>query len=77
MKPKGGRGSGEAKFLPTLSTTAKTVTVYLQVLCVVEGLTLLEPQSRSGDKPVNFQVVLSPNRTAVLKGLSGRGGVHH
>ena len=30
-------------------------------------LTLLEPQSRSGDKPVNFQVVLSPNGTAVLK----------
>ena len=33
-------------------------------------LTLLEPQSRSGDKPVKFQVVLSPNRTAVLKGLN-------
>ena len=32
-------------------------------------LTLLEPQSRSGDKPVKFQVVLSPNGTAVLKGL--------
>ena len=34
-------------------------------------LTLLEPQSRSGDKPVKFQVVLSPNGTAVLKGLIG------
>ena len=33
-------------------------------------LTLLEPQSRSGDKPVKFQVVLSPNGTAVLKGLT-------
>ena len=32
-------------------------------------LTLLEPQPRSGDKPVKFQVVLSPNGTAVLKGL--------
>ena len=32
-------------------------------------LTLLEPQSSSGDKPVKFQVVLSPNGTAVLKGL--------
>ena len=32
-------------------------------------LTLLEPQSRSGGKPVKFQVVLSPNGTAVLKGL--------
>ena len=30
---------------------------------------LLEPQSRSGDKPAKFQVVLSPNGTAVLKGL--------
>ena len=34
-------------------------------------LTLLEPQSRSGDNPVKFQVVLSPNGTAVLKGLMG------
>ena len=30
----------------------------------------LEPQSRSGDNPVKFQVVLSPNGTAVLKGLT-------
>ena len=37
---------------------------------VLSLLPLLEPQSRSGDKPVKFQVVLSPNRTAVLKGLS-------
>ena len=42
-------------------------------------LTLLEPQSRFGDKPVKFQVVLSPNGTAVLKGLiaggwRGKGG---
>ena len=35
----------------------------------VFALTLLEPQSRSGDKPVKFQVVLSPNGIAVLKGL--------
>ena len=33
------------------------------------ALTPLEPQSRSGDNPVKFQVVLSPNGTAVLKGL--------
>ena len=30
-------------------------------------LTLLEPQSRSGDKPVKFQVVCPQNGTAVLK----------
>ena len=41
-------------------------------------LTPLEPQSRSGDKPVKFKVVLSPNGTAVLKGLIvelGDGGM--
>ena len=41
--------------------------------CFLNGggsLTLLEPQPRSGDKPVKFQVVLSPNGTAVLKGLT-------
>ena len=32
--------------------------------------TLLEPQSRFGDKPVKFQVVCPQNGTAVLKGLS-------
>ena len=32
-------------------------------------LTLLEPQSRFGDKPVNFQLVCPQNGTAVLKGL--------
>ena len=31
--------------------------------------TLLEPQSRFGDKPVKFQVVFPQNGTAVLKGL--------
>ena len=39
---------------------------YFRCVC---PLTLLEPQSRSGDNPVKFQVVLSPNGTAVLKGL--------
>ena len=38
-------------------------------------LTPLEPQSRSGDNPVKFQVVLSPNGTAVLKGLSCLSGI--
>ena len=33
-------------------------------------LTLLEPQSRFGDKPVKFQVVCPQHGTAVLKGLS-------
>ena len=35
-----------------------------------ESLTLLEPQSRFGDKSLNFQVVCPQNGTAVLKGLS-------
>ena len=34
------------------------------------GLTLLEPQSRNGDKPVKFQVVCPQNETAVLKRLN-------
>ena len=33
------------------------------------ALTPLEPQSRFGDKPVNFQVVCPQNGTAALKGL--------
>ena len=33
-------------------------------------LTLLEPQSRFGDKAVKFQVVCPQNGTAVLKGSS-------
>ena len=33
-------------------------------------LTLLEPQSRFGDKPFKFQVVCPQNGTAVLKGLT-------
>ena len=32
-----------------------------------QPLTLLEPQSRFGDKPVKFQVVCPQNRTAVLE----------
>ena len=35
---------------------------------VSRGLTLLEPQSRFGDKPRKFQVVCPQNGTAVLKG---------
>ena len=35
----------------------------------LKALTLLEPQSRFGDKPVKFQVVCPRNGTAVLKGL--------
>ena len=36
----------------------------------MKALTLLEPQSRFGDKPLKFQVVCPQNETAVLKGLS-------
>ena len=35
-----------------------------------QPLTLLEPQSRCGDKPFNFQVLCTQNGTAVLKGSS-------
>ena len=34
------------------------------------SLTLLELQSRFGDKPVKFGVICPQNGTAVLKGLS-------
>ena len=37
---------------------------------MVTDLTLLEPQSRFGDKPLKFQVPCPQNGTAVLKGLS-------
>ena len=37
-----------------------------------EQLTLLEPQSRCGDKRVKFQALCPQNGTAVLKGLSPR-----
>ena len=33
-------------------------------------LTLLEPQSRFGDKPVKLEVICPQNGTAVLKGLT-------
>ena len=33
-------------------------------------LTLSEPQSRFGDKPLKYQVVCPQNGTAVLKGLT-------
>ena len=36
----------------------------------LSSLTLLEPQSRFGDKPLKLQVVCPQNGTAVLKGLS-------
>ena len=39
-------------------------------MCVSFTLTLLESQSRPGDKPLNFQVVWPKNGTAVLKGLN-------
>ena len=35
----------------------------------VGALTLLEPQSRFGDKPIKFKVVCPQNGTAVLKGF--------
>ena len=43
----------------------------------VNVLTLLEPQSRSGDKPVKFQVGLSPNGTAVLKAVNASNKQQH
>ena len=41
-----------------------------ETLLVCWVLTLLEPQSRFGDKPLKFQVVCPQNRTGVLKGLT-------
>ena len=38
-------------------------------------LTLLEPQSRFGDRPLNFRVVCPQHGTAVLKGL--RSSIPH
>ena len=38
--------------------------------CAFFTLTLLEPQSRFGDKPIKFQVVCPQNGTAVLKRLT-------
>ena len=40
------------------------------------GLTLLEPQSRFGDKLVKFRIVCPQNGTAVLKGLSVKKRPH-
>ena len=37
-------------------------------------LTLLEPESRFGDKPFKFQVVFPQNGTAVLKGFKQSQG---
>ena len=42
----------------------------VRIYPVLVPIRILEPQPRSGDKPVKFQVVLSPNGTAVLKGLT-------
>ena len=53
-------------------------TVRIQSSCpqngteVLYGLTLLEPQSRFGDKPLKFRVVCPKSGTAVLKGLRDR-----
>ena len=41
---------------------------------VLEGLTLLEPQSRFGNKLLGIRVVCPQNGTAFLKGLSGVAG---
>ena len=67
--------------LPTMAIdehcfgTAVAAKVYrsivLDYLITMYNTLLLEPESRPGDKPVKFQVALSPNGTAILKGLSG------
>ena len=41
---------------------------------VIRVVTLLEPQSRFGDKPVIFQAVCPQNGTAVLKGIHTTSG---
>ena len=41
----------------------------LPLFNITPSLTLLEPQSRFGDKPLKFQVVCPQNGTAVLEGL--------
>ena len=43
--------------------------ITMQVPKLSENLTLLEPQSRCGGKPLKLQVVCPQNGTAVLKGL--------
>ena len=45
------------------------------VLVLTLVLTLLEPQSRFGDKPFKDQVVCPQNGTAVLKGLNSVGDI--
>ena len=56
----------DSNFLPRHAALTNTKNTNCWVLFII--LTLLEPQSRSGDKPVKFQVFLSPDGTAVLKG---------
>ena len=57
------KGEKSRKSTPLVQSVLVHVTLERLVL-------LLEPQSRSGDNPVKFQVVLSPNGTAVLKVLT-------
>ena len=61
----------EHLWLGCLSDARPEPRTYVYTICSAK-LTLLEPQSRSGDKPLKFQVVLSPNGTAVLNGLKLR-----
>ena len=52
----------------TIATTFSTgATVHA---AIGQALTLLEPQSRFGDKPPKFEVVCPQSRTAFLKGLT-------
>ena len=66
MRPYKTRGTRDRRNTPSLEILSFDEKSSISQLL----LTLLEPQSRSGDKPVKFQVVLSPNGTAVLKGLT-------
>ena len=68
MVPRKRRGPRNARWsVPSLLSACKQINVdYTRQ----SSLTLFEPQSRFGDKPVKFQVVCPQNGTAVLKGLT-------
>ena len=60
----GGISFGRRSSSPPLNSVRFTI------LVEQPSLTLLELQSHFGDKPLKFQVVCTPNGTAVLKGFS-------
>ena len=58
-----------AVYEPKTSSSLKTIPNNPNPTLNQPWLTLLEPQSRCGDKPVKFQVLHPQNGTAVLKAL--------